>query len=100
MTVVYVLSFILSGCSLLYELLIAQTLSLIAGNMVIWYSLTVGTYLAAMGVGAILYGSAQRFRELGRGTARRLRDLRWRRDLPGGRLGRRRDLARRRPDGR
>ena len=66
MTVVYVLSFILSGCSLLYELLIAQTLSLIAGNMVIWYSLTVGTYLAAMGVGAILYGSAQRFRDWGR----------------------------------
>jgi len=65
-TVVYVLSFILSGCSLLYELLIAQTLSLIAGNMVIWYSLTVGTYLAAMGVGAILYGSAQRFRDWGR----------------------------------
>ena len=65
-TVVYILSFILSGCSLLYELLIAQTLSLIAGNMVIWYSLTVGTYLAAMGMGAILYGSAERFRDWGR----------------------------------
>ena len=66
MAVVYVLSFILSACSLLYELLIAQTLTLIARNMVIWYSLTVGTYLAAMGVGAILYGSPNRFRDWGR----------------------------------
>ena len=59
---VYILSLILSACSLLYELLIAQTLTLIAGNMVVWYSLTVGTYLAAMGVGAILYGSPDRSR--------------------------------------
>ncbi len=66
MAVVYVLSLILSACSLLYELLIAQTLTLIAGNMVIWYSLTVGTYLAAMGVGAILYGSPSRSRDWGR----------------------------------
>jgi len=65
-TVVYVLSLILSACSLLYELLIAQTLSLIAGNMVIWYSLTVGIYLAAMGVGAILYGSPSKSRDWGR----------------------------------
>ena len=60
MTVIYLLSLVLSACSLLYELLIAQTLTLIAGNMVVWYSLTVGTYLAAMGVGAILYGSSSR----------------------------------------
>ena len=60
--VIYLLSLVLSACSLLYELLIAQTLTLIAGNMVIWYSLTVGTYLAAMGVGAILYGSPDRSR--------------------------------------
>jgi len=53
---VYLISLVLAGCSLLYELLIAQTLTLIAGNMVIWYSLTIGTYLAAMGVGAIVYG--------------------------------------------
>ena len=64
-TVVYVLSLILSACSLLYELLIAQTLTLIVGNMVIWYSLTVGTYLGAMGVGAILYGSLTRSRDWG-----------------------------------
>ena len=63
---VYILSLILSGCSLLYELLIAQTLTLIAGNMVIWYSLTVGIYLAAMGVGAIIFGTPDRSRDWGR----------------------------------
>ena len=53
--VVYAASLILAACSLLYELLIAQTLSLLAANTVIWYSLTVGTYLGAMGLGALIY---------------------------------------------
>lgn len=51
---VFAITLILSACSLLYELLIAQTLSLLAGNTVVWYSLTVGTYLGAMGIGAIV----------------------------------------------
>lgn len=59
---IYILSLILSACSLLYELLIAQTLTMIVGNMVIWYSLTVGTYLAAMGVGALFCGAKKRLR--------------------------------------
>ncbi len=45
---------VLAACSLIYELLIAQTLSLFAGNTVIWYSLTVGLYLGAMGLGAAI----------------------------------------------
>ncbi|MFB3104613.1 MAG: hypothetical protein ACE1ZA_06755, partial [Pseudomonadales bacterium] len=53
--VVYAIAIILSGCSLLYELLIAQTLGFLAANTVVWYSLTVGIYLGAMGVGALLY---------------------------------------------
>jgi len=59
---VYVLSFVLAACSLLYELLIAQTLTMIAGNMVTWYSLTIGAYLAAMGLGSILHGTWSRRR--------------------------------------
>lgn len=47
----YGLTFLLSLCSLLYELLIAQTLSVLAVNMVVWYSLTIGLYLIAMGIG-------------------------------------------------
>jgi spermidine synthase len=49
---------VVSACSLLYELLIAQTLSLLAGNTVVWYSLTVGAYLGAMGLGAMLFRPA------------------------------------------
>jgi spermidine synthase len=49
------ITLIVSACSLLYELLIAQTLSLLAGNTVVWYSLTVGTYLGAMGLGAVVF---------------------------------------------
>ena len=42
------ITLIVSACSLLYELLIAQTLSLLAGNTVVWYSLTVGAYRGAL----------------------------------------------------
>ena len=52
---VYLIALILSACSLVYELLIAQSMALLAANMVVWYSLTVGTYLVAMGIGALLY---------------------------------------------
>jgi len=59
---VLAITVVLSACSLVYELLIAQTLSLLAGNMVVWYSLTVGGYLAAMGLGAVAVdtGAARR----------------------------------------
>ena len=54
---VLAITVVLSACSLLYELLIAQTLSLLAGNTIVWYSLTVGTYLGAMGLGAVAVGT-------------------------------------------
>lgn len=53
---IYAIAVVLSACSILYELLIAQSLSLAAGNTVKWYSLTIGTYLGAMGIGAIAVG--------------------------------------------
>ena len=49
---VLAITIVLSACSLLYELLIAQTMSMMAGNTVVWYSLTVGAYLGALGLGA------------------------------------------------
>ncbi len=48
----YVITFIVALCSLVYELLIAQTISFFASNSVIWYSLTIGLYLVSMGAGA------------------------------------------------
>lgn len=52
---IYVMSFMLAACSILYELLIAQSLSAIMGNSVLRYNLTIGTYIASMGVGALLF---------------------------------------------
>jgi spermidine synthase len=39
----------------LYELLIAETLSTVAANTVVWYSLTIGLYLLSMGYGSLLF---------------------------------------------
>lgn len=49
---VLLLALILAACSIIYELLAAQTLSLLAANTVIWFSLVVGIFLGAMGIGA------------------------------------------------
>ncbi len=54
-TLVYAAALVLAACSLLYELLIAQTLAMLAANTVVWYSVTIGIYLAAMGLGALLH---------------------------------------------
>ncbi|MCB0345869.1 MAG: methyltransferase domain-containing protein [Bdellovibrionales bacterium] len=48
--------FLLSACSIVYELLIAQVISVFAGNTVVWYSLTIGLFLAGMGIGALIVG--------------------------------------------
>ena len=56
------LTFVLAACSLLYELIIAQTVSTFALNNVVWYSLTVGTFIGSMGLGAFL--SPRLFRRL------------------------------------
>ncbi len=50
---IYPITFILAACSILYELLIAQTVSSLATNIEYWYVLTIGLYLGAMGLGAL-----------------------------------------------
>ena len=52
---IYAAALVLAACSLLYELLIAQTLATLAANTVVWYSVTIGVYLASMGIGALLH---------------------------------------------
>ena len=47
-----VMTIVLAACSVLYELLAAQTLSSLAANTVTWYSVVIGTFLGAMGLGA------------------------------------------------
>lgn len=48
-------SSIVAMCSLLYELLLAQTLATTMGNTVLRYNVTIGLYIASMGLGALIY---------------------------------------------
>lgn len=52
--ILYGLTIIVAMCSIVYELLLAQTLSALLGNTVLRYSVTVGCYLGALGLGALL----------------------------------------------
>lgn len=46
---------ILAFCSLLYELMLAQALSTTMGNTVLRYNITIGIYIASLGVGALFF---------------------------------------------
>ena len=54
-TEIYFITVIVAACSLLYELMLAQTLSTIMGNTIIRYNITIGLYIAALGLGSITY---------------------------------------------
>ena len=47
-------TFVLAFCSIVYELLLGQTLSAFLGNTVLRYSVTIGLYMLSMGIGAML----------------------------------------------
>ena len=47
-------TFVLAFCSMVYELLLSQTLAAFLGNTVLRYSVTVGLYMLSMGIGALL----------------------------------------------
>jgi spermidine synthase len=51
--ILYALIFVLAFCSIVYELLLGQTLSAFFGNTVLRYSVTIGLYMASMGLGAL-----------------------------------------------
>lgn len=51
---VYVITFVVAFCSIVYQLLLAHTISLIAGNAIVWYSITIGVFLGSLGIGSIL----------------------------------------------
>jgi S-adenosylmethionine/arginine decarboxylase-like enzyme len=52
---VYFLAVIVAACSILYELLLAQTLATTMGNTALRYNTTIGLYIASMGLGALFY---------------------------------------------
>ena len=51
---VYPFTFVLAFCSLVYELLLGQSLSAFLGNTVLRYSVTIGLYMLSMGLGSLL----------------------------------------------
>jgi spermidine synthase len=46
------LSALLSACSILYELMLANVLSLLTGNQVLWQAVTIAVYVGGLGFGA------------------------------------------------
>jgi len=52
---VMTLSLMVAVCSLMYELLIAKTLIMLTGQTVRWMSITVGLYVAALGLGTFTF---------------------------------------------
>ncbi len=52
-TLIYA-AFIAGLCSIIYELLIATTVSYFMGDSVKFFSLTIGLYMAAMGIGSYI----------------------------------------------
>lgn len=51
---IYAFTFILAFCSIVYELLLGQSLSAFLGNTVLRYSVTIGLYMLSMGLGSLL----------------------------------------------
>lgn len=49
----YISTFVLALCSIVYELLLGQTLSAFLGNTILRYSVTIGLYMSSMGFGAL-----------------------------------------------
>ncbi|MBN3039135.1 MAG: hypothetical protein JW869_06970 [Candidatus Omnitrophica bacterium] len=52
--IILLIKLILAFCSIVYELLLAQSLSAFLENTVLRYSITIGLYLFSMGFGALL----------------------------------------------
>ncbi|MBT8100537.1 MAG: hypothetical protein KJO82_12340 [Gammaproteobacteria bacterium] len=51
---IYVITFVLAFCSIVYELLLGQTLSAFLGNTVLRYSVTIGLYMMSLGIGSMI----------------------------------------------
>lgn len=52
---IYFITVVVACASILYEFLLAQSLSTTMGNTALRYNLTIGLYIASMGLGALLY---------------------------------------------
>ncbi len=60
--VILLITFIVAFCSIVYELIFSQALTVIFGGTVTRYSVTIGLYLFSLGIGALLFGLLKRRR--------------------------------------
>lgn len=51
---IYWVTLVVAYCSIVYELVLAQTLGAVLGNTFLRYNVTIGLYLAALGAGSLL----------------------------------------------
>jgi spermidine synthase len=49
------LAFLLSFCSLVYELLLASLVTKLAGDAIVWETVTIGVFIASLGCGLLLF---------------------------------------------
>jgi spermidine synthase len=49
---ILIVTITLAFCSIIYELLLANTLAIVTGNYIWWQSLTIGIYIGGLGLGA------------------------------------------------
>jgi len=52
---IFIITFFAAFCSIIYELLYSQLLSVLLGNTVLRYAMTIGLYLFSLGIGAFLF---------------------------------------------
>jgi spermidine synthase len=62
---IYTLSFLLAFCSLTYELVFAQVLSVCLGGTKFQYLLTISIFTTALGIGSLLFGVIKNRFEIG-----------------------------------
>lgn len=58
---VFIVTFLVSFCTIIYELVYAQLLTVIFGGTVLRYSITIGLFLFCLGVGSFLYNYLEKY---------------------------------------
>ena len=59
--ILFLVTFLVSFCSIVYELIYSQLLTVIFGGTVLRYSLTIGLFLFCLGIGSFLYNFLEKY---------------------------------------
>ena len=60
LSILSVCTLLVAFCSIVYELMLAQCLSIVLGNTVLRYSITIGLYLFSLGMGALAFAFSKK----------------------------------------